>query len=203
MAEQHAQTTDPTDAVASGLVRLMLSMEALYGRQSRKAGLTAQQAQLLCTAARRKAGLGEIAEVLHCDRSNVSRLLDRVTRRGLAHRAADTRDGRVSVLELSPGGQAVVDSFEADLAARLGQLIAGWPARQRQVAATTLAALVDAIQRDLAAEDAAQDGADHGTVAAAGQLCAQAIAHSQGNQCPASAGTGRCGPPSGRSPMTP
>jgi DNA-binding MarR family transcriptional regulator len=164
MAEQHAQISDPTDAVASGLVRLMLSMEALYGRQSRKAGLTAQQAQLLCTAARRKAGLGEIAEVLHCDRSNVSRLLDRVTRRGLAHRAADTHDGRVSVLELSPGGQAVVSSFEADLAARLGRLIADWPARQRQAAATTLAALIGAIQRDLA-----EDGADHGTAAAAGQ----------------------------------
>ena len=203
MAEQHAQTTDPTDALASGLVRLMLSMEALYGRQSRKAGLTAQQAQLLCTAARRKAGLGEIAEVLHCDRSNVSHLLDRVTRRGLAHRAAHTRDGRVSVLELSPGGQAVVDSFEVDLASRLGRLIADWPARRRQAAATTLAALIDAIQRDLAAEDAAKDGADHGTVAAGGQLCAQAIVHSQGNQCPAAAGTGRCGPPSGRSPSTP
>jgi DNA-binding MarR family transcriptional regulator len=166
MADQHAQTTDPTDAVASGLVRLMLSMEALYGRQSRKAGLTAQQAQLLCTAARRKAGLGEIAEVLHCDRSNVSRLVDRVTRRGLAHRAADTRDGRVSVLELSPGGQAVVNTFEADLAARLGRLIADWPARKRQAAATTLAALTGAIQHDLGTEDVPEDGADHGAVAA-------------------------------------
>jgi DNA-binding MarR family transcriptional regulator len=152
MAEQQAKTAGPTDAVASGLVRLMLSMEALYGRQSRKAGLTAQQAQLLCTAARRRAGLGEIAETLHCDRSNVSRLLDRVTGRGLAHRAADARDGRVSVLELSPHGQAVVSSFEADLAARLAGLMAGWPARKRQAAASTLTALIDAIQRSLAEE---------------------------------------------------
>ena len=77
MAEQQAQITDPAEAVASGLVRLMLSMEALYSRQSRKTGLTAQQAQLLCTAARRKAGLGEIAEVLHCDRSSRRLTLDR------------------------------------------------------------------------------------------------------------------------------
>jgi DNA-binding MarR family transcriptional regulator len=168
MAEQQAQIADPTGAVATGLVRLMLSMEALYNRQSRKAGLTAQQAQLLCTAARRKAGLGEIAEVLHCDRSNVSRLLDRVTRRGLAHRAA-ARDGRVSVLELSPGGQAVVDSFEKDLAARLAHLIAGWPARKRQAAASALAALIDAIQRDLAEEGDAEDGPDRDAVAVAGR----------------------------------
>jgi DNA-binding MarR family transcriptional regulator len=155
MTEQHAQITDPTFAVASGLVRLMLSMEALYNQQSRKAGLTAQQAQLLCTAARRKAGLGEIADALHCDRSNVSRLLDRVTRRGLAHRAPDSRDGRVFVLQLSPDGQAVVNGFEADLAARLGHLIADWPAKKRQAAASTLAGLIDAIQRDLAEEDEA------------------------------------------------
>src|SRR5579871_4352603 len=153
MAEQHAQITDPADAVATGMVRLMLSMEARYNRQSRKAGLTAQQAQLLCTAARRTAGLGEIAEVLHCDRSNVSRLLDRVTHRGLAYRAPDSRDGRVSVLQLSPDGQAVVHSFETDLAARLRRLIADWPARKRQAAAGALAALIDAIQRDLADED--------------------------------------------------
>ena len=160
MAEQQVQVANPADPVASGLVRLMLSMEALYNRQSRKAGLTAQQAQLLCTAARRKAGLGEIAEVLHCDRSNVSRLLDRVTHRGLAYRAPDSRDGRVSVLQLSPDGQAIVNGFEADLAARLGRLIAGWPAKKRQAAADTLTALIEAIQRDLAEEDqTAADGA--------------------------------------------
>jgi DNA-binding MarR family transcriptional regulator len=153
MTEQQAQNADPADPVATGLVRLMLSMEALYSRQSRKAGLTAQQAQLLCTAARRKAGLGEIAEVLRCDRSNVSRLLDRVSHRGLAYRGPDSRDGRVSVLQLSPDGQAVVHSFEADLAARLGRLIADWPAKKRDAAAGTLAALIDAINRDLAQED--------------------------------------------------
>jgi DNA-binding MarR family transcriptional regulator len=153
MAEQQAQVTDPADPVAMGLVRLMLSMEALYSRQSRKAGLTAQQARLLCTAARRKSGLGEIAEVLHCDRSNVSRLLDRVTDRGLAYRAPDSQDGRVSVLQLSLDGQAVVNSFEADLAARLGRLTAEWPARKRHAAASAVTALIEAIQDELAEED--------------------------------------------------
>ena len=155
MAEQQVQITGPADAVAAGLVRLMLTMEALYSRQSRKAGLTAQQARLLCTAARRKSGLGEIAEVLHCDRSNVSRLLDRVTDRGLAYRAPDRRDGRVSVLQLSLDGQAVVNRFEADLAARLGRLTADWPARKRHAAASAVTALIEAIQDDLAEEDQA------------------------------------------------
>ncbi|MGH3255037.1 MAG: MarR family winged helix-turn-helix transcriptional regulator [Streptosporangiaceae bacterium] len=96
---------------------------------------------------------------LHCDRSNVSRLLDRVTHRGLAYRAPDSRDGRVSVLQLSPDGQTPVTGFEADLAARLGRLIADWPAKKRQAAAGTLTALIDAITRDLAEETQAADGA--------------------------------------------
>ena len=50
------------------------------------------------------------------------------------------------------------------VAARLGRVIADWPATKRQAAATTLAALIDAIQRDLTAED---ETADNGADAAA------------------------------------
>ena len=66
------------------------------------------------------------------------------------------------MLELSPDGQDIVHSFEADLAARLSHLIAGWPTRRRQAAANILAALIDAIQHDLAEEDVAADRADKG-----------------------------------------
>ncbi|HEY6311351.1 MAG TPA: hypothetical protein VIY52_11175 [Streptosporangiaceae bacterium] len=73
----------------------------------------------------------------------------------LAYRAPDSRDGRVSVLQLSPDGQAVVHDFEADLAARLGRLMTAWPAKKRQAAAAVLTDLIDAIQAGLAEEDAA------------------------------------------------
>jgi DNA-binding MarR family transcriptional regulator len=135
----------------------MLSMEALYTRESRKAGLTAQQAQLLCTAARRQASLGEIADVLRCDRSNVSRLLDRLGPRGLAYRASADRDGRVAVVRLTDEGQAVVKRFEENLEARLNELVAEWPATKRAAAADALGGLVHAIHGDMAAEDAASE----------------------------------------------
>lgn len=138
---------------ASGLVRLMLAMEALYTRESRKAGLTSQQAQLLCTAARRQAALGEIASVLRCDRSNVSRLLDRVSTRGLAYRGHADRDGRVAVIKLTDEGRAVADRFESNLEARLRQLVADWPDAQVDHAAGTLTSLIDAILADMDAED--------------------------------------------------
>lgn len=147
--------TPSAPRVASGLVRLMLAMEALYTRESRKAGLTSQQAQLLCTAARRQAALGEIADVLRCDRSNVSRLLDRVTTRGLAYRGHADRDGRVAVVKLTDEGRALVDRFESNLEARLSALVAGRPAAQTDAAADTLTSLVHAILADMSAEDEA------------------------------------------------
>lgn len=153
-------------AVASGMVRLMLSMEALYTRESRKAGLTSQQAQLLCTAARRQASLGEIADVLRCDRSNVSRLLDRLTPRGLAYRASADRDARVAVVKLTDEGQEIVQRFERNLESRLNELVADWPTEQREAAGQTLLDLVHAIHRDMAAEDAATDQARADAIAA-------------------------------------
>jgi DNA-binding MarR family transcriptional regulator len=143
----------------------MLSMEALYTRESRKAGLTAQQAQLLCTAARRQASLGEIADVLRCDRSNVSRLLDRLGPRGLAYRGSADRDGRVAVVKLTDEGQAVVKRFEENLEARLSGLVADWPPKQRDAAADALLRLVHAIHGDMDAEDSALE--DLGTAQAA------------------------------------
>lgn len=158
MTEPQIRETDRE--VAEGLVRLMLSMQGLYARQSRKLGLTAQQAQLLCTAARRRAGVGEIAGVLHCRPSNVSRLLDRVAARGLARRAVSTRDGRVSLVTPSPEGRELVRAFEGALEERLAALVAGWPADRRSVAADALRELVAAVDADLAAEDADDEEED-------------------------------------------
>lgn len=160
--------TESALPVAPGLVRLMLAMEALYTRESRKAGLTSQQAQLLCTAARRQAALGEIADVLRCDRSNVSRLLDRVTTRGLAYRGHADRDGRVAVVKLTDEGKALVDRFENNLESRLGALVADWPAAQADAASDTLTSLVRAILADMDAEDEAADQRTPDTVPALG-----------------------------------
>jgi DNA-binding MarR family transcriptional regulator len=142
----------PALELAQGMVRLMLAMEAVYTRESRAAGLTAQQAQLLCTAARREAGLGEIADVLRCDRSNVSRLMDRISERGLAYRENSDEDGRVAVVRLSEDGAALVDRFEASLGARLTELVGQWPLARQRTVADALSALVDALHGSLEPE---------------------------------------------------
>lgn len=163
-----APSADP-NPVASGLVRLMLSMLWLYTQESRKNGLTAQQTQLLCAAAHREVGLNDMAEVLRCDPSNVSRLLDRVAIRGLAYRGKAERDGRVSVVKLTDEGHVLVQRIEADLEHRLSGLVADWPTYKQDAIADNLARLVEAIQQDMAAEAAAIDNADATTTAARAQ----------------------------------
>ena len=75
----------PAVSVPQALGRLRVAMDETYVQASRELGLTAQQAELLC-AAMRPGAIGDLARVLRCDRSNVSRLVDRAAKRGLLER---------------------------------------------------------------------------------------------------------------------
>jgi DNA-binding MarR family transcriptional regulator len=48
--------------------------------------------------------MGQLAETLACDASNVTGLVDRLESRGLIRRRASEQDRRVKVLELTPTG---------------------------------------------------------------------------------------------------
>lgn len=135
----------------------MLSMWWVYGHESRRHGLTAQQTQLLCAAAHREARLSEMAEVLRCDPSNVSRLLDRLATRGLAYRDRAEHDRRASVVKLTDDGQALVHRIEGQLETRLAGLVADWPSYKQDAIADALARLVETITLDMAAETAAAE----------------------------------------------
>ena len=83
--------------VPRALGRLRVALDAAYTDASREMGLTAQQAELLC-AALRPTAIGDLAEVLRCDRSNVSRLVDRAASRGLVRRCGEQADLRVTFI---------------------------------------------------------------------------------------------------------
>ena len=52
----------------------------------------------------RPVSMGQLAEMLACDASNVTGLVDRLESRGLLRRCPSTADRRVKVLELTPPG---------------------------------------------------------------------------------------------------
>jgi DNA-binding MarR family transcriptional regulator len=140
----------PTEApdVPQELVRLMFAIGAAYESASRELGLTPQQARLLCAAGRLPtAGLGDLATVMRCDRSNVSRLVERAAQRGLVARKGTEADGRVRVVALSEDGQRLVDDFTERLESRLEAVVRDWSDADRRTAAQILGTLTESLNR--------------------------------------------------------
>ena len=131
--------------VPQALGQLRVALNDSFERVGREFGLSSQQAELLC-AAMRPAGVGDIARVLRCDRSNVTRLADRAARRGLLTRRAGEEDGRVKVIELSPEGMQVARQFIAALEAELADLLATWSDRRRNQAVSILDELSEGLE---------------------------------------------------------
>ena len=135
-----------TPTVPQALGRLRVALDDSFDRVSRDFGLSAQQAELLC-AAMRPAPVGDIARVLRCDRSNVSRLADRAARRGLLSRRPGEQDGRVKLIELSPSGRDLAQRFIAALEDELADLLATWSPRRERTALGILEELADGLER--------------------------------------------------------
>ena len=143
---QSRLATPETGTVPQALGRLRVAMDDTYAQVSRELGLTVQQAELLC----RPAAIGDLADALRCDRSNVSRLVDRAARRGLLDRRSDKADGRVAVIELTADGQRLAERFIKTLESRLQPLLAGWSSKRQHAAIETLTVLADALEQTTA-----------------------------------------------------
>jgi DNA-binding MarR family transcriptional regulator len=77
-------------------------------------GLTGPQARLLVQLGD-PVPMGQLAERLDCDPSNVTGLVDRLHARGLLERRGDEADRRVKYLTLTPAGQRLRSELETRL----------------------------------------------------------------------------------------
>lgn len=136
-------TTTP-DTVPRALGRLRVALDDAYNAASRELGLTAQQAELLC-AAMYPTPVGDLARVLRCDRSNVSRLVDRAAARDLIERQVGEDDGRVSLIRLTATGDRLARRFIESLEAQIAPLLADWSRERRQTAVELLNEIADAL----------------------------------------------------------
>lgn len=114
-----APAAEEMNPLAGSLIGLYFSLERIYEDASKEAGISAQQAQLLCAADWKNPALGELADTLHCDKTNVTGLVDRVEKQGLVTRVADPDDRRITRLELTKKGRAKVNHFHKELNRRL------------------------------------------------------------------------------------
>ena len=98
-------------------------------------GLTAQQVELLCVLQAQTPALGELAEMFGCDKTNITGMADRLTRRGLVDRTTDPADRRVTRLALTDDGARFAIELKAQVAGRVEE-------RWRALSATDRATIV-------------------------------------------------------------
>jgi DNA-binding MarR family transcriptional regulator len=139
-----AKPTLEAASLPEALGRLHVALDDAYARASHALGLTAPQAQLLC-AALRPATVGKLAETLRCDRSNVTRLVDRAAEHGLVRRRASDDDRRVTMIELTSEGRRLAEGFVERLESETHALRAEWTDERHRSASATLNDIADAI----------------------------------------------------------
>jgi DNA-binding MarR family transcriptional regulator len=87
------------------LVKLYFSQRANLPTLAAELRLSPAQCHVLhLIEPERPVAMGELAETLSCDKSNVTGLVDRLESRGLVRRSPSEQDRRVKVLVLTPRG---------------------------------------------------------------------------------------------------
>lgn len=97
--------------------RLLVLVDQLRARiavVAAELGLTPQQAMLLRHLGAPRT-MGAVAQLLACDRSNVTGLIDRMAARGWVQRAANPSDRRIKYLVLTPEGRALRSALQERL----------------------------------------------------------------------------------------
>jgi DNA-binding MarR family transcriptional regulator len=124
-----AATSD--DELAGALIGLFLEIDGLFSTVSRQLGLTPQQAQLLCFAQQLQPSFGELATRLHCDKTNITGLVDRLQRRDLLTRRPDSDDRRMTRVHLTTQGEALTGQFQQAIETALTSRFNAWPTAGR------------------------------------------------------------------------
>ncbi|MDP9868123.1 MULTISPECIES: MarR family winged helix-turn-helix transcriptional regulator [Streptosporangium] len=130
--------------IVAALVRSSFLVNAVYAEAAREYGLTPQQGQLLCVLMAQPYGMSELGAMLRLAKSSLTELVDRTTRRGLARREPDPRDGRVVRVALTAQGGKLAEAFYTETCRRIEELPAGLGGADRD----TLTELLGRVVRD-------------------------------------------------------
>ena len=95
--------------------RLFLKLHRLFQELNREEfrpfDLSTPQYAILFHASEAGVPLSQICQAILADNSNLTRLVDRLESRGLVRRAADPHDRRVTLVQLTPEGKALIDEL--------------------------------------------------------------------------------------------
>ncbi|WP_020670414.1 MarR family winged helix-turn-helix transcriptional regulator [Amycolatopsis nigrescens] len=132
--------------LAAAMLELCCTVEGIRAAASRELDLTPQQAQLLTSVAPREMTHGELAVRLHCDKTNITGLVDRLERRELVRRRPDPDDRRVTRVSLTDQGTELVERFRESVSAAITGRLTSWPAARRRQLADLARTTTEALQ---------------------------------------------------------
>ncbi|MGW4242805.1 MarR family winged helix-turn-helix transcriptional regulator [Nocardia sp. NPDC004722] len=95
---------------------LSLSLGVYYGDFTQAAAsenLTATQGKALVVLRRGPVAMRALAEIMVCDASNVTGIIDRLEKRGLVRREPSASDRRVTNLVITAEGEQITDAIRA------------------------------------------------------------------------------------------
>ncbi len=93
-----------------------------------------------------------LADLVHADRSTVSRHVTVLVEQGLVRRVADESDGRASMLVITDAGRAQLDKLRAEREAYLRQVTADWSEEELDTFTTLFDRLLDGVAATLPTE---------------------------------------------------
>jgi len=132
--------------LAEALLELCCVVEGIRAAASREFGLTSQQAQLLTVVASQEPTHGELASRLHCDKTNITGLVDRLERRELVRRQPDSEDRRVARVFTTDQGAELVTRFRKTVSTAIAGHLESWPATRHHQLITLARATTEALR---------------------------------------------------------
>lgn len=125
-------TSTSEDELIETIVGFFRETDGLFSATSRPLGLTPQQAQMLCFTQHLQPSFGELAGLLHCDKTNITGLVDRLEKRGLVIRQPDAQDRRMTRVHLTPEGEELTKRFQHAFNSALTSRLRDWTAADRK-----------------------------------------------------------------------
>lgn len=120
-------------------LKLHRRFQELNREEFRPYDLSTPQYAILFHASVEGVPLSQICHEMLADNSNLTRLVDRLEARGLVRRAADPHDRRVTLVQLTPQGKALIDELRPRHRAYVEQ-------RMSHLSLEQLAAMYDAMK---------------------------------------------------------
>lgn len=134
----------PDQSVGYLLKRVMLSIVHQADKRLDLHDLTtAQWSPLMSLRMRGKSTVAELARWAQIDAGAMTRLLDRLEKKGLCKRVRSTEDRRVVVVELTPEGEAVMEHVPEVLAEVMNLHLAGFSKAEWNTLLGLLGRMVD------------------------------------------------------------